>query len=207
MNRFLWFYHANGFIEIGFVRRICADFAHRTDLIPVQLRFVWEKVRQIGTISEASNATSTSAARKQGPISERLTTQARSGQGAASHETVPFRDSHSTTNPWRPIRDRIARAAHRSDSVAAPCSVAVGWAGHVDRPANRFRVASIGAIRAIRAIRAIHFTCPDCRRGCDLCGLAATRARITRTFPTSRSIPRIDHFSPTCWCRYRQSCR
>jgi hypothetical protein len=94
LNRILWFYDAHGFIEIGFVRRIFADFAHPSDRILRNTTIAdtlslsikdpgakWEKVRQIETISEASNATSTSAARKKGPIFQGLITQAPLGTG------------------------------------------------------------------------------------------------------------------------------
>ena len=51
LNRFLCFYDAHGFIEIGFVRRIFADFAHPTHLIPVLLHAVWiDHVRPLETI-------------------------------------------------------------------------------------------------------------------------------------------------------------
>ena len=53
-------------------------------------------------------------------------------------------------HPWRPIRDRIGGAAHRSDSVVPPSMVALRSAGHRGpASANRFRVASIGTIGTV----------------------------------------------------------
>jgi hypothetical protein len=49
-------YDAHGFIEIGFVRRIFADFAHPTRLIPVRLHAGWiDHVRPVETIVPASS--------------------------------------------------------------------------------------------------------------------------------------------------------
>jgi len=52
----LCFCGADGFIEIGFVRRIFADFAHPTRLIPVLLDAVWiDHVRPLEAIVLASS--------------------------------------------------------------------------------------------------------------------------------------------------------
>jgi len=51
LNRFLCLRDAHGFIEIGFVRRIFADFTHPSHLIPVLLHAVWiDPVRLLETI-------------------------------------------------------------------------------------------------------------------------------------------------------------
>jgi hypothetical protein len=75
LNRPLWFNDADGFIAIGFVRA-SSPVADVLSLSMEDPGVTWEKVRQIGTIPEASNATSMSAARKQVPISQGLITQA-----------------------------------------------------------------------------------------------------------------------------------
>ncbi len=52
LNRILCFHDARGFSEIGFVRRIFADFAHPTHLIPVLLYAVWiDHFRPLETIN------------------------------------------------------------------------------------------------------------------------------------------------------------
>ncbi len=52
LDRALCFHDARGFSEIGFVRRIFADFAHPTNLIPVLQYAVWiDHFRPLETIN------------------------------------------------------------------------------------------------------------------------------------------------------------
>jgi len=58
LNRFLCFHDAHGFIEIGFARRIFANFASPAALIPVLLDAVTiDHIRALETIALAISRT------------------------------------------------------------------------------------------------------------------------------------------------------